>query len=372
MEAQLEHRQERGQVLIISAFAIVVMLMITGLILDGGFGLAQRRVAQNGADLAALAGARVIASFVSGDTTNGTDANVVASINTTVGGNNLPAVSYGAPDGPRYVDIEGNQLAYVGTGAIPAGTAGVTVKTTKAWKPFFAGLFGVSQWSTQADATARGGYRAGGPPPGSILPIGVSEETYTSANICPAGTPTASCTEVNLTEGELNIPGGFGWLKFGCGDSIDDFGNVYGLGQTSPAPGCEENTPFLEDEWGNLGATPPVPPNTYGCCTEVGLPGSGDDIGSLPGNKVSISDSTPGVNYYISTGTVGFVPIWDEADGNGSNGYYHIIGFAGFQITHVNGSKEIQGILRQVIFPGPVGTEAPGFAGAPLATQLIR
>ncbi len=111
-----------------------------------------------------------------------------------------------------------------------------------------------------------------------------------------------------------------------------------------PLPRLRGEHAVPEDEWGNLGATPPVPPNTYGCCTEVGLPGSGDDIGSLPGNKVSVSDSTPGVDYYISTGTVGFVPIWDEADGTGSNGYYHIIGFAGFQITHVSGSKNIQGI----------------------------
>jgi hypothetical protein len=370
MDAHNDHRQERGQVLVISAFAIVVLLMITGLILDGGFGLAQRRVAQNGADLAALAGARVIASFVSGDTTNGTDANVVASIDTTVAANHLPVVTYGAPDGPRYVDVEGNQLAYVGSGTIPAGTAGVTVKTTKSWKPFFAGLFGVSQWSTNADATARGGYRAGGPPIGNLLPIGVSRETYNSFPVCAAGTPTASCTVVDLTEGTHNIPGGFGWLKFGCGGETDDNGNPYGLGQNDD--GCENNKPFLAGEWGNLGATPPVPPNTYGCCTEVGLPGSGDDIGSLPGNKASMNDSDPGVAYYINNEVVGFVPIWDYAGGTGSNGYYHIIGFAGFQITHVKGSKDIQGILRQVIFPGPVSTEAPGFAGAPLATQLIR
>ena len=143
---------------------------------------------QNGADLAALAGARVIAYFVSKDPSGlGTDANVVASINITVAANHLPSVTYGAPDGPRYVDIEGNQLAYVGTGTIPAATAGVTVKTTKIWTPFFAGLFGASEWSTQADATARGGWRVGGPPPGSILPIGVSQETYDRLRHLPCG-----------------------------------------------------------------------------------------------------------------------------------------------------------------------------------------
>ena len=365
-------KQERGQVLVIVAVGMTALLMISGLVLDGGFGLAQRRWAQNAADLSALAGARVVASFVSGDTVNGTDGNVVQSIDATVDANNLPPVSYGAPDGPQYVDIEGNALGYVGAGSIPGATAGVSVTVDKAWRPFFAGLFGSGDWSTSADATARGGYRAGGPPPGSLLPIGVSEETYETFPVCAAGVPTDQCTVVDLTEGGLNVPGGFGWLKYGCGHKFDDNDNPYGLGQTSPSPGCEENKPFLLGEWGNLGADPPVPPNTYGCCTEVGLPGSGDDIGSLPGNKASLNDSTPGVAYYIENEVVGFVPIWDSAGGTGSNGYYHIIGFAGFQITHIKGAKEIQGILRQVIFPGPVSTTAPGFAGAPLATQLIR
>jgi hypothetical protein len=377
MNAHME-KQERGQVLVIVAAGIVVLLMISGLVLDGGFGLAQRRSAQNAADLAALAGARVLASFVSGDTVNGTDANVVLSIDKTIAANKLPAITYGAPDGPRYVDINGNLLPYVGSGTIPASAAGVSVRVAKSWKPFFAGLFGVSDWSTHANATARGGYRAGGPPPGNILPIGVSKQTYDTYGTCAAGTPTADCDIVDLTEGTLNVPGGFGWLKFGCGHGgkngsyVDDLGNEYGLGQTKPDPGCDPDKGFLVSEWGNLGADPPIPGQTFGCCTEVGLAGSGDDIGSYTGNTAAVTDTTPGVSYYITNEVVGFVPIWDTAGGTGTHGYYHIIGFAGFQITHVKGAHEIQGILRQVIFPGPVSTTAPGFAGAPLATQLIR
>ena len=228
----------------------------------------------------------------------------------------------------------------------------------------------MNTWSTTASATARGGYRAGGPPAGNLLPIGVSMDTYNTAAICPAGTATADCSEVDLTEGTLNVPGGFGWLKFGCGLHIDDNNNIYDLGQNDN--GCNENKPFLESEWGDLSANPPVQPETYGCCSAVGLPGSGDDIGSLPGNKASLDDSTPGVAYYETNEITGFVPIWDYAGGQGANGYYHIIGYAGFQIVHVKGSKEIQGILRQVIFNGPVTTTSPGFAGAPLAVQLVR
>ncbi len=48
---------ERGQILVIFALALVAMLAMVGLVLDGGSAFAQRRDQQNAADLAALAGA---------------------------------------------------------------------------------------------------------------------------------------------------------------------------------------------------------------------------------------------------------------------------------------------------------------------------
>ncbi len=365
-----QRRHQRGQMIVLFALASTAMLLVGGLVIDGGYALAQRRSSQNTSDLAALAGARVLASFVAGDTAHGTDANVVTSIDRTLAANDASPVTYGAPNGPRYVAMDGSLLGYVGTGAIPGSAVGVQVGTARSWRPFFLGLIGVDSWSAGATATARGGYRAGGPPAGNLLPIGVSKKTYDTYAACPVGTPAGSCTVVDLTEGTLNIPGGFGWLKFGCGNDTDNNGNPFGLGQNSL--GCDNNKPFLLGEWGDLSADPPVMPNSYGCCTEVGLAGSGDDIGSLPGTKASVNNSDPGVAYYINNGVIGFVPIWDYADGNGSNGYYHIIGFAGFQLTNVKGSKDIQGILRQVIFPGPITNTSPGFAGAPLAVQLIH
>ena len=363
------HHRARGQMLVLFALSASVMLLVSGFVIDGGYALAQQRSAQNTSDLAALAGARVLASYVSGNTTSGTDSNVRLSIDQTLAVNDAPPVTYGAPNGPRYVDMNGNLLAYVGTG-IPAGAVGVRVGTTRTWTPFFLGIMGVDNWSAGAVATARGGYRVGGPPAGNLLPIGISKKTYETFTSCPAGKPKADCTVVDLNEGTLNIPGGFGWLKFGCGGDKDKNGNIFGLGQNGL--GCGNDKPFLLDEWGNLSANPPVMPNGYGCCTEVGLPNSGDLIGSLPGDKASVENGDPGVAYYITTGAIGFVPIWDYADANGSLGYYHIVGYAGFELTSVKGAKEIQGILRQVIFPGPTTETSPGFAGAPLAVQLIK
>jgi Flp pilus assembly protein TadG len=49
--------QERGQVVVIFALALVALVAMVGLVLDGGSAFAQRRDQQNAADLAALAGA---------------------------------------------------------------------------------------------------------------------------------------------------------------------------------------------------------------------------------------------------------------------------------------------------------------------------
>jgi hypothetical protein len=366
---------QHGQLIVLFALASSAMLLVAGLVIDGGYALGQRRASQNTADLAALAGARVLASFVSKDFVNGTDANVRLSIDRTLAANGVPAVTYGAPDGPRYVAINGALLGYVGSGSISSNAVGVQVGVARSWRPFFLSLIGVDNWSAGATATARGGYRAGGPPPGNLLPIGVSKESYTSFPLCPAGRPTAECTVVDFTEEEINghlpgLPGGFGWLSFGCGNLADGLGNPYGLGQNSL--GCRNDKPFLVGEWGDLSADPPVMPQTYGCCSEVGLTGSGDYIESLNGNKASLTNDTPGVAYYIDNGVIGFVPVYDYVNKEQSQKYFHIIGYAGFQLVNVKGAKEIQGILRQVIVPGPIVDTWPGFEGAPLAVQLIH
>jgi hypothetical protein len=65
------------------------------------------------------------------------------------------------------------------------------------------------------------------------------------------------------------------------------------------------------------------------------------------------------------------IAVWDYAGGTGSNAYYHIVGYTGFQITDCNGGKDIEGVWRQPFWLGPTTTD-PGFAGAPLAVQLVQ
>ena len=341
-------RRQRGQTLVMFVLAFTAIALMIGLVIDGGYGMAQRRQAQNAADFAALAGARIIAERIGGNALDGTDANVQAAITTALAANGSAPASFGGPDGPIYVDSNGNQVGFVGSGNIPLSAVGVRVHASRSWKPFFLGIVGVSSWSAGADATAKGGYAAGAP--GSVFPAGVAEAFFNNRQTCVGAVGSSpSCEPFHMTPGVLNVPGGFGWLKFGCAG--------YGLGQSGD--GCSNAKTFLQDEIG-------PPGNSYGCCTQTGLPGSKDWIGSLPGNKVSADCS-----YYIDNHITVTIAVWDYAGGTGSNAYYHIVGFAGFQLTNCDGGKDIEGVWRQQIYNGPT-TTTPGFAGQNLGVQLVH
>jgi hypothetical protein len=347
-------KRQSGQVLVLFALSLTFIVGVVGLAVDGGNGLTQRRYSQNTADFAALAGARIIAHWISGDDANGTDANVRAAIARAIEANGGDTPSFGAPNGPRYIDEEGDQLGYVGNGHIPDDAVGVRVTTTRTFPTFFLGIAGIPNWSASATAAARGGY-ATGAPSGGIFPAGISLAFFQTYPFCVGEVgSSASCEPKHLTPGHLNVPGGFGWLKFGC--------DGYGLGQEPPANigGCSNNRPFLQEEIG-------PPSKSFGCCTKVGLEGSADLIGSLPGNKASADCS-----YWIEHETTVIVPVWDYAGGTGSNGWYHIIGFAGFQITECEGGKDIEGVWRKAFFEGPVTSEANGLPFQSLGVQLIR
>ena len=53
--AQSDRRDERGQVLVIVAGALVALIAMVGLVIDGGYAWGQQRDTQNGADAAAKA-----------------------------------------------------------------------------------------------------------------------------------------------------------------------------------------------------------------------------------------------------------------------------------------------------------------------------
>ena len=173
---------------------------------------------------------------------------------------------------------------------------------------------------------------------------------------------------------ELNVPGGFGWLSLARKQHRRQQQPLAPRPEQSRGGGCRTDKPFLLTQWGNLGATPPIPPNSYGCCSEVGLPGSGDDIGSLPGNKAAVDDDTPGVGLlHRQQAWLGSCRSGTTRLGTATRTMPAITS-SGTRASRslTSADQRISGDLAPGDLPGTRWHRVPGFAGAPLATQLIR
>ena len=99
---RLEHRPQRGQILPLFALALVALVLGAAVVVDGGYGYAQRRLTQNAADFAAMAGTRIVGQKLTGRPVGaGTASNVRGAIEAMLAANNAELV------GCRYVDEAG-------------------------------------------------------------------------------------------------------------------------------------------------------------------------------------------------------------------------------------------------------------------------
>ncbi len=162
-------RSERGQVLILIVFAMVVLIALTGLAVDGASVYADRRHAQNAADAGALAGALA--------NTNGQQVALAALATANTDGYNN--------------DRRGNTV-YVGTalapsGACPNALAGVDVTVTivSHVPTMLARVIGTAELTNQVLATARScpAYRAPFVPGAAIVSLAPSGIGYSAGGI---------------------------------------------------------------------------------------------------------------------------------------------------------------------------------------------
>jgi Flp pilus assembly protein TadG len=131
-------KDQRGQVLVIFALALVAIVAMTGLVLDGGDTFVQRRQMQNVADASALAA-------VYGYANNGNSTSAGAAAAQAV----AAASSYANGVGGVSVQVTDNS----------SGGAGrrFTVTITKPHRNWFSGIVGMGSWPVTTTATALGG-----------------------------------------------------------------------------------------------------------------------------------------------------------------------------------------------------------------------
>jgi hypothetical protein len=320
--------EPRGQILVIVAGGMVVLLMAVGLVIDTGLGFVVRRDAQNVADLASLAGTKVIADHYTDGGRAGAD--VYAALDTNASENGCTdACTWEAEyvaAAPTTGADEPSLGPVVNGGTIPAAAQGVRVSVSRPSATHFMRIIGMSELEVGTTATALTA-SIPGVGPGVLLPIAMSPpESMTPGEI------------YNLTDGK-DGPGNFGWLSW-------DGSNAAGVLADSI---CNPDNPEIT-----------VP---------LYIPGS-------PGkkNKGELRDC---LDEYIEQGTTVLVPIWDGTHpGNGNNAQYRVIGFAAFVLTYHSqpAVDNIQGAFVEYypLTTVPAGFSPPGADDATYFLGLIR
>lgn len=170
-------KEERGQALVILAFALIALAAFAGLAIDGGRLYEARRQAQNTADAVAVAGARKLAEYVSAcnppDTPTIMGQAVAEEVVRLAVSNGIDASGENARLIAWYVDKTETMLGPVAWGApIPTGAAGISVTLITTDTTTFLRIVGQENVVAPGRATAMAGpviqFTGGG-----VLPLGV-------------------------------------------------------------------------------------------------------------------------------------------------------------------------------------------------------
>ena len=321
-----DSRSEPGQILVIVAASMLVIIGAVGLVIDGGYAWGRQRQAQNGVDSAAEAGAVVLAQRLASVARS--DADVAAAVAAAAAANDL------ATPPAYYTDVYGNLLApdgsvagstataaTVGAGLVPVGAQGVEVHGAAQVNTFLARAIGIEQLGISATATAVAGYLESVCPAASgcdVLPVtvpitvlGCDGQNDPQPIIPPTyWVPTGEPITVPLCKAG---PGNVGWL-----DWTPTAGGVSELVQSILYP---DNPEIRIPSWQYITAT--------GNVNSAEVEDAINSIYSGKVVKIPQFDSTcdaaptgPGVND-CPAGHVG---------GNGQQQWYHLPQFAAFQL----------------------------------------
>lgn len=273
----LRLNDDRGAVGVFMAITIVVLIGMLGLAVDVGAMYAERRELANGADAAVLAIAEDCALGV-----GSCDSATARSVATAYAGAN-------ASDGLAFVDTVELDVS---RRQVRVQTSTLAVDGSRVFEPFFARVVGFGGSTIAADATAIWGYPRS---MRNVLPLIISECEFPGTGNLPTtprvlyfhdGNNAEPCNAHagQDTDGDGFLAGGFGWLATDgtCAASMEEGAWLYTDTGASPSNGC-----------------------------------SSGDINAVLGVPVPL-------------------PIFDDLTGVGSNGRYHVSGFALFVVTGYN------------------------------------
>ena len=387
---------ERGQAIVLIALAMVGLIAVAGLALDGGHLYQARRQAQNAADAAALAGTRMLLGETC-EPSNNSDMEISNAIIDFAGQNGV--IWDGSNIEAQYVKVEGDGALTVVNTRVEATGISVTLVLTN--PTTFLRLVGIRDMATPASAVAVAGPVTQIPAGGNVLPVGLPDELLYQMNegdyvtiindaVCRNFNPENCIEDPNANYSEANSQRG--WLNFGYIYNTERYQQHNPTRRTHQislnandlkavievAAGMTPNNP----PWW-LGTPPRIPPIFMGTPPNPWPDLDGNSVYYLDGDY--ILGGTGGIQVGMSNifdflaGQTAYVPVFDRVypasylinkpgtfptpyvednsgpwpNPNSANDYfYHIIGFAAVRLPDPpppGNPKELEGTLLQVI-----------------------
>ncbi len=349
-------RKGEGQILVVFALGLIVLVSGVALVLEGGNAYQNQRSVQNASDAAADAGATVLAAHLAG--VSKTDADVLSAINASAGFNTVTAAAYYTDVYGQPIDASGNVVAVnlavaVGagpSGAIPPNAQGVHVGSDRTFPTALARVIGINSFKASAEAIAITGKVTGG----KLLPV-----------VFP----------VNITDCSGN--GNLGAPK-----------NQWDISQPGTPPahpvGTEYIVPMCKTGGGSFMVLD-LDGISNNCAYEVTHPTSIQfdsfpvDVASDNGNNCAkpLADA---VNALTGDDKTVMIPICDNNDCNtsgGSHASYHVTGVVSFYIDYMsdsnsNGNPECMSHMNSDTPPQQLVTIAGNGSSSCIAGWFIR
>jgi hypothetical protein len=341
-------RSERGQVLVIVAGGLVVIVAMVGLVIDGGFAWGRQRDTQNGADAAAKAGTVVVQHYIAGFDNPWPTPNDYAVACAVAASATATGV---VVEEAEYVDFAGESLlpnpvlvgdctADLGV-AIPPGAQGVRARVSETFDTFLMAVIGVPTLTAVADAIAVVGTLQ--TITGGALPVTFPQ----TSEVCDSlGTPfTVQLDDKDATWEPYEIlsseaaadssnlaivplcdtgPGSVGWLDWDCGQRLAE-------SIEEPCPITILIPSWVHTQTGNVNNLEDEL-NSY-AGNVVGTPEAEDSVLALP-----IHDFTCDEDLLDGPEPDGdpitACPSYDTWSGMGNNLWYHAPFWIGFKLDH--------------------------------------
>lgn len=383
MKPQPNERRQAGQLLVLFALAVVVLIIGAGLVIDVGYAWAEQRHDQNASDAAARAGAGVLArkAVDAGSATTPTSAQWDEQVRNAV---TIEATRNGTTlVDARYTDYQGNLLPgspVVGAGDVPTGAAGVSVATLRTPGTYLIRVIGINQWKITTAATAVSGPSAGCLETSdrcAFLPVTFPVTVFACTNngkTAPVNPPQPWVFNQGIT---LPLcggnPGSVGWLDW-----------------TPPNGGTDEIIGFVQSPPPDISI--PLPSWQY--ITETGGIASSqleDAINAYAGQIVLLPMFDSTCNVQPTNPEISGCPD-ENVGGSGVNQWYHVPKFLAFRLASpkgafINGNNSaecsaaenatqcLKGSFVDFLTEGPVGPPCPGGVcpqGTFFAVQLVK